>query len=69
MLMVKDLPTQVKSEGRWHYLAVKKLAALLRGITSKNNGDFYCLNWLHSFRTKNKLQLRKNYLKIMIFLM
>ena len=25
---------------RWHYLAVKKLSALLRGITSKNNGDF-----------------------------
>ena len=37
----------------WHYLAVKKLLALLRGITSKNNGDFYCLNFLHSFRTKN----------------
>ena len=30
--------------------------ALLRGITSKNNGDFYCLNCLHSFRTKHKLK-------------
>ena len=30
-------------EKLWHYLAVKKLSALLRGITSKNNGDFYCL--------------------------
>ena len=40
---------------RWHYLAVKKLSALLRGTTSKNNGDFYCLNYLDSFRTKNKL--------------
>ena len=29
----------------WHYLAVKKLSALLRGITSKN-----------SFRIKNKLE-------------
>ena len=35
-----------------YYLAVKKLSALLRGITSKNNGDFYCLNCLHSFRIK-----------------
>ena len=25
-----------------HYLAVRSLFALLRGITSSNNGDFYC---------------------------
>ena len=31
-------------------------SALLRRITSKNNGDFYCLNCLHSFQTKNKLE-------------
>ena len=42
-----------------HYLAVKKISALLRGVTSKNNGDFYCLNCLHSFRTKNKLESHK----------
>ena len=42
---------------RWHYLTVKKLSALLRGIMSKHNGDFYCLNCLHSFRTKNSLKL------------
>ena len=39
----------------WHYLAVKKLSALLRGITSQHGG-FYCLNCLHSFRTENKLK-------------
>ena len=44
---------------RWQYLAVKKPSALLRGITSKNNGDFYCLNCLHSFGTKNKLKSHK----------
>ena len=38
----------------WHSLAVKKLTALLRGITSKHRGDFYCLNCLHSFATENK---------------
>ena len=38
----------------WHYLAVKKLSTLLRGITSKRHGDFYCLNCLHSFITENK---------------
>ena len=26
---------KAKSEGQWHYLAVKRLLALLRGITSK----------------------------------
>ena len=43
---------EAKSEGRVaksdcqqsHYLAVKKLSALLRGTTSKHHGDFYCLN-------------------------
>ena len=32
-----------------HYLAVKSLPALLRGITSSNNGDFYCSNCFRSF--------------------
>ena len=40
----------------WHYLAVKKLSTLLRGITPKHCKDFYCLNCLHSFRTENKLK-------------
>ena len=34
----------------------KKLSALLRGITSKLYDDFYCLNCIHSFRTKKKLE-------------
>ena len=41
---------------KWHYLAVKSLSALLRGITSNHNGDFYCLNCFHSYSTKNKLK-------------
>ena len=50
---------EAKFQERWHYLAVKKLSALLRGITFKCNGDFYCLNFLHSFRTKKKLESHK----------
>ena len=34
------------------YLAVKKFIRILRGITSKHHGDFYCLNGLHSFATE-----------------
>ena len=49
-----------KFEGQlWHYLAVKKPSKLLRGITSKHQDDFYCLNCLHSFKTKNKLESHK----------
>ena len=46
-----------------HYLASKKSPALLRGITSKSNGDFYYLNCLHSFKTKTKLKCRKKVCK------
>ena len=38
----------------WHYIAVIKLSALLRGVKSKINGDFHCLDYLHLFRTTNK---------------
>ena len=54
---------------KWHYIALKSdsidngfnrpirsLSRLFRGITSNNNGDFYCLGCLHSFRTDNKLK-------------
>ena len=37
---------------KWHYLAVKRLSALLRGITPKHDGEFYCLNCFHSYSIK-----------------
>ena len=43
----------------WYYLAVKKRSTLLRGITSKHHGVFYCLNCHHSFATENKREPRK----------
>ena len=45
-----------KEKEGWHHLAAKKLFALLGGLTSNYNGNFYCLNCLHSFRTENKLK-------------
>ena len=53
----------IPSRQKWHYLAVKKISALLRGITSKNYYDFYCLNYLYSLRTKNTLELHKRICK------
>ena len=40
----------------WHYLSVKCVPVLLRGITSNHSGDFSCLNCFHLYSTKNKLK-------------
>ena len=44
---------------KWHYTAVAILTGLLRGVTGNNNGDFYCLNCFHGYRTKNKFETHK----------
>ena len=44
---------------KWHYLAVKILSALFKGITSKHEGDFCCLNCFQSYTTENKLKKHK----------
>ena len=54
---------------KWHYIVLKSertddgfnrpirsFSRLLRGITANHNGDFNCLNCLHSFRTDNALK-------------
>ena len=50
LLMITD------GTSNWHYLAIKNISGLLRGITSNHKGDFYCLNCLHLYRTKSKLK-------------
>ena len=54
---------------KWHYLAVKSLSALFRGIASNNNGDFYCLNCFQSYNhilLTISLKSINNYVRIMI---
>ena len=58
-------PLMITGGEKWHYLAVEKLPTLLRGITSKQEGDFVCLNC----RTKNKLKKIKMHAKIIIIAM
>ena len=41
---------------KWHYLTVRSLSALLRGITPKHKGDSYCLNCFHSYPSKESLE-------------
>ena len=40
-----------------HYLTVKILPALFRGITSNLKGDFYYSNCFHSYSTKEKVNV------------
>ena len=54
---------------KWHYLAVKSLPALFRGITSNRNGDSYCLNCYHLTAQKMDLKNIKNYIMNMITVM
>ena len=44
---------------KWHYLTVKSLSGLLRGITSNHAGDVYCLNCFCAYSTKNKFEAHK----------
>ena len=46
----------ITDNGKCHCLAVKSSPALLKGITSNHNCDFYHLNCFHSYSTKNRLE-------------
>ena len=46
---------EAKIRRRWHYLAVKKTISIIK----RNKGDFYCLNYLHSFATEKRLNSHK----------
>ena len=43
---------------KWHYLVAKNLSGLLRGITSNQKEDFYCLNCFHAYSTKKTTKTR-----------
>ena len=45
----------------------KNIISIIKMNNTKNNVDFYCLNCLYSFRTKNKLELHKAKTKILEF--
>ena len=62
LLMIWNWEKYKAKSKQWrlkYYLAVKKLPALLRWITSKYCDDFCCLNCLHSLKTENKLESLK----------
>ena len=44
---------------KWYYTAVRRLSGLSIGVTGNKNGDFYCLNYFHAYRTESKLEKLK----------
>ena len=59
----------ITDDEKWHYLAVKRLSTLLKGITSKNKGIFYCLNCLIYTVQKKNLKSIEMCARIMIIAM
>ena len=55
----KVILLMISNGENWHYLVVKSLSGLLKGITSNHNEDFYCLNCFCPYTTKNKLEEHK----------
>ena len=49
LLMITD------GTGNWHYLEIKSIPGLLRGVTSKHGG-YYCLNCFQLYITKKKFR-------------
>ena len=49
----------IPNEEGQNYPSLKNLSALLRRITFKHHGGFYCLNCLHSFAAENKRESHK----------
>ena len=53
----------ITSDKEWRYFAVKSLSRLLRVNTLNHDGDYYCINYLYSFRTESKLNSHENVCK------
>ena len=56
----------ISNSESWHYLVVKNLSGLLRGISSNHNSDYYCLIVSALTGLKINLMLIKKYVKITI---
>ena len=60
LIQEKQVILLMNSNGEnWHYLVVKSLPGLFKGISSNHKEDFHCLNCFHLYRTKNKLEAHK----------
>ena len=62
LLMITD------GTGNWHYLAIKSISGLLRGITSNHNGETIIVQIVFArIQRKRNLESMKMFVKTMIF--
>ena len=47
----KAIHLMITDGKKCHYLVVKELSALLKGITSNHNRDFYCSDFFYRYST------------------
>ena len=59
----------ISNDENWHYLVVKNLPGLLKGITSNHKENFCCLNCFARFLQKINLKNIKEYVKIINIVM
>ena len=52
--MITDGDKRSDRAKNWHFLTIKSILRLLRGIISNHVADFYCLNCSHSYTTEKK---------------
>ena len=45
-----------EDDKNWHFVSVKNVQRLCRGIFSNNHNDFYCMNCMHAYRTRRALK-------------
>ena len=53
---IVDLLMITDNQNTWHYLTIKMIKRLIRGVTSNHHGDFFCRYCMHSNRTENTLK-------------
>ena len=45
-----------EDDKNWHFVSVKNVQRLCRGIFSNNHSDFYCMNCMHAYRIRSALK-------------
>ena len=53
---IVDLLMITHNQNNWHYLTIKNMKRLIRGVAPNHHGDLFCRNCMHSYHTENALK-------------
>ena len=56
---IVDLLMITGNQNNWHYLAIRNMKRLTRGVASNHHGDLFCRNCMLSYHTENALKKHK----------